>query len=185
MLSTAVVVYRFWLNLQTKATANMDGSALCGRHSSHVRGELTFGSRKAWSFIVKGLYVRFQSDQPLVVENAGATAMPSADRKAAVRIPAVLEANDELEMLRAQAMIRRPGWRDHPSVLAVAGHVRQAGGNSRLKLRRPRVQGLWWKVIGVRRGGRERDRRHGGLCCGRSAAIKPCAFGAPLRGCGA
>jgi len=29
------------------------------------------------------------------------------------------------------------------------------------------------------------DRRHGGLCCGRSAAIKPCAFGAPLRGCGA
>jgi hypothetical protein len=30
-----------------------------------------------------------------------------------------------------------------------------------------------------------RDRRHGGLCCGRSAAIKPCAFGAPLRGCGA
>jgi hypothetical protein len=25
------------------------------------------------------------------------------------------------------------------------------------------------------------DRRHGGLCCGRSAAIKPCAFGAPLR----
>jgi len=35
---------------------------------------------------------------------------------------------------------------------------------------------------GLRQG---RDRRHGGLCCGRSAAIKPCAFGAPLRGCGA
>ena len=30
-----------------------------------------------------------------------------------------------------------------------------------------------------------RDRRHGRLCCGHSAAIKPCAFGAPLRGCGA
>jgi hypothetical protein len=29
------------------------------------------------------------------------------------------------------------------------------------------------------------DRRHGGLCCDRSAAIKPCACGAPLRGCGA
>ena len=49
----------------------------------------------------------------------------------------------------------------------------------------PRVQGRWWKVVCGRRGGRERDRRHGGLCCGRSAAIKPCAFGAPLRGCGA
>jgi hypothetical protein len=23
--------------------------------------------------------------------------------------------------------------------------------------------------------------RHGGLCCGHSAAIKPCAFGAPLQ----
>src|SRR5689334_17167193 len=29
------------------------------------------------------------------------------------------------------------------------------------------------------------DRRHGGLFRGRSTAIKPCAFGAPLRGCGA
>jgi len=29
------------------------------------------------------------------------------------------------------------------------------------------------------------DRRHAGLCCDHSAAIKPCAFGAPLRGCGA
>ena len=34
-------------------------------------------------------------------------------------------------------------------------------------------------------GGRERDRRHGGSRGGWSAAIKPCAFGAPLRGCGA
>ena len=29
------------------------------------------------------------------------------------------------------------------------------------------------------------DRRHRGLCCAHSAAVKPCAFGAPLRGCGA
>jgi hypothetical protein len=39
------------------------------------------------------------------------------------------------------------------------------------------------EVICGRSGGRERDRRHGRLCCGRSVAIKPCAFGAPLRGC--
>jgi hypothetical protein len=31
----------------------------------------------------------------------------------------------------------------------------------------------------------ERDRRHSELCYDRSAAIKPCAFGAPRRGCGA
>jgi hypothetical protein len=35
----------------------------------------------------------------------------------------------------------------------------------------------------VRLGGS--DRRHGRLCFGPSAAIKPCAFGAPLCGCGA
>jgi len=64
------------------------------------------------------------------------------------------------------------------------GHVRQAGGDSRLKLRRCGCSGVGgkWSTVG---GWQGRDRRHGGSCCGRSAAIKPCAFGAPLRGCGA
>src|SRR5215813_1626986 len=29
------------------------------------------------------------------------------------------------------------------------------------------------------------DRGHDGLCCGWNTTIKPCTFGAPLRGCGA
>ena len=49
----------------------------------------------------------------------------------------------------------------------------------------PRVGELGgkWSAFGAPQG--QRDRRHGGLCCDRSATIKPCAFGAPLRGCGA
>src|ERR1700759_370073 len=64
------------------------------------------------------------------------------------------------------------------------GHVRQAGGDSRLKLRRHGYSGRGWKVVCGRCTPKDRDRRHGGLCCDHSAAIKPCAFGAPLRGYG-
>ena len=65
------------------------------------------------------------------------------------------------------------------------GHVRQAGGDSRLKLRRHGCGGRGWIAVCGRCTARERDRRHGGLCFRRRTAIKPCAFGAPLRGCGA
>lgn len=48
----------------------------------------------------------------------------------------------------------------------------------------PRVRRPWWNRLPPVDAARERDRRPGGLCCERSAAIKPCAFGALLRrGC--
>jgi hypothetical protein len=50
----------------------------------------------------------------------------------------------------------------------------------------PRVRWAWVESRECGRcTSRERDRRHCRLCYDRSAAIKPCAFGAPLRGCGA
>ena len=64
-----------------------------------------------------------------------------------------------------------------------AGSGEVTTGGSRLKLR-SQVRRPWWKVVCRSWGGERRDRRHGGWCYGRSAAIKPGAFGAPLRGRG-
>jgi hypothetical protein len=83
---------------------------------------------------------------------------------------------DRGEGTSLQEVMRREEW---------PGHVRQAGVDSRFKLRRHGRVGGGWKVVYSRCTARERDRRHGGLCSDRSAAIKPCACGAPLRGCGA
>ena len=55
------------------------------------------------------------------------------------------------------------------------GHVRQVWCRFETEAEAPRVQRPWWKVVGGRRGGRQRDRRHDGLCCGRSAS-----FGQPF-----
>src|SRR5262249_14875885 len=80
---------------------------------------------------------------------------------------------------------RSMGWSNPmlPSIGGHFGHVRQGGVVSRLA----KVAISWrrqWKLSAVGAAGCS-DRRDGGLCCGRRAAIKPCAFGAPLRGCGA
>ena len=99
------------------------------------------------------------------------------------RAPTMVQAGVYGAIMHHLAAIKATRSDDGPTV--VKGHVRQAGGDSRLKLRRRGCSGVGKKMTGGRYGGRERDRRHGGLCCGWSAAIKPCAFGAPLRGCGA
>jgi fructose-1,6-bisphosphatase/inositol monophosphatase family enzyme len=87
------------------------------------------------------------------------------------------------------------------AILAAAGGRVETASGTPPYLRQGSRPSSWWrfgtgaeaqkgiaaggKDVCGRSGGSGRDRRHGGLCCGRSAAIKPCAFGAPLRGCGA